>query len=87
MSDRDVILWNTLAQVREPTGEVRYGDRVEVLRIEGTSVQVRTSSGATGWMRDSRQMMDSRSLGQRAPSCSKSLRGSCPSRRAAKQKP
>jgi hypothetical protein len=66
VSDRDVILWNTLAQVREPTGEVRYGDRVEVLRIEGASAQVRTSSGTIGWMRDSRQMMDSDLWGKSA---------------------
>jgi hypothetical protein len=66
VSDRDVILWNTLAQVREPSGEVHYGDRVEVLRLEGTSVQVRTSSGTIGWMRDSRQMMDSDLWGKSA---------------------
>lgn len=59
VSDRDVILWNTLAQVREPVGEVRYGDRVEILRLEGTSSQIRTSAGTIGWMRDSRQIMDS----------------------------
>src|SRR5215469_15292458 len=58
VSDRDVILWNTLAQVREPIAEVHYGDRVEVLRLEGASAQVRTGSGRIGWMRDSRQMMD-----------------------------
>lgn len=59
VSDRDVILWNTLAQVREPVGEVHYGDRVEILRLEGTSSQIRTSAGTIGWMRDSRQIMDS----------------------------
>jgi len=66
VSDRDVILWNTLAQVREPSGEVHYGDRVEVLRIEGPSAQLRTSSGTVGWMRDSRQLMDSELWGQSA---------------------
>src|ERR1700691_5030709 len=59
VADRDVILWNTLAQVREEAGEVHYGDRVEVLRVEGAAVQVRTPTGTIGWMRDSRQMMDS----------------------------
>ena len=59
VADRDVILWNTLAQVHEEAAEVHYGDRLEVLRVEGTSVQVRTASGAVGWMRDSREMMDS----------------------------
>lgn len=58
-ADRTVILWNTLAQVREEVAEVHYGDRVEVLRVAGTAVQVRAPSGAIGWIRDSRQMMDS----------------------------
>ena len=50
VGDRDVILWNTLAQVRESVGEVHYGDRVEVVRVEGTAMQVRTTSGKLGWM-------------------------------------
>jgi hypothetical protein len=58
VGDRGVILWNTLAEVRESVGEMHYGDRVEVLRVEGTAVQVRTASGIVGWMRDSRQLMD-----------------------------
>src|SRR5258708_29087458 len=59
VADRVVILWNTLAQVRESVGEVHYGDRVEVVRVEGSAVQVRTASGAIGWMRDSPEMIDS----------------------------
>jgi hypothetical protein len=66
VADRDVTLWNTLAQVRESVAEVHYGDRVEVVRVEGTSVQVRTPSGTLGWMRDSRQMMDSDLWGKSA---------------------
>jgi hypothetical protein len=66
VGDRDVILWNTLAQVRESVGEVHYGERVEVVRVEGTAVQVRTTSGTIGWMRDSRQMMDSDLWGKSA---------------------
>ena len=58
VADRDVILWNTLAQVQEPVAEAHYGERVEVLRLEGTAAQVRTASGAVGWMRDARQIMD-----------------------------
>ena len=58
VGDRGVILWNTLAEVRESVGEVHYGDRVEVLRVEGIAVQVRTASGTVGWMRDSHQLMD-----------------------------
>lgn len=66
VSDRDVILWNTLAQVREPTGELHYGDRVELLRLEGTTAQVRTGSGAVGWISDARQIMDSELWGKSA---------------------
>jgi hypothetical protein len=66
VADRDVILWNTLAQVREEVAEVHYGDRVEVLRAEGAAVQVRAPSGTVGWIRDSRQMMDSDLWGKSA---------------------
>ena len=66
VGDRDVILWNTLAQVRESVGEVHYGDRVEVVRVEGSAAQVRTPSGTIGWMRDSRQIMDSELWGKSA---------------------
>jgi hypothetical protein len=66
VGDRDVILWNTLAQVRESVGEVRYGDRVEIVRVEGTASQVRTSNGTIGWIRDSRQIMDSDLWGKSA---------------------
>lgn len=66
VADRDVILWNTLAQVRESVAEVHYGDRVEVVRVEGPAVQVRAPSGAIGWIRDSRQMMDSDLWGKSA---------------------
>src|SRR5215831_41836 len=59
IGDRDVTLWNTLAQVRQPAAELHYGDRVEVLRLEGASAQVRTASGISGWMQDARQIMDS----------------------------
>ena len=57
---------NPLAQVRESVGEAHYGDRVEVVRVEGTAVQVRTASGTIGWIRDSRQMMDSDLWGKSA---------------------
>jgi len=66
VGDRAVILWNTLAQVRESVGEVHYGDRVEVVGVEGTAVQVRAPSGTIGWMRDSRQIMDSDLWGKSA---------------------
>jgi len=59
VSDRDVPMWNTLAQVRQHVGDLHYGERVEILRQEGTAAQVRTSSGALGWLLDSRDLMDS----------------------------
>lgn len=66
VGDRDVLLWNTLAQVRESVGDVRYGDRLEILRVDGTSSQVRTAAGTIGWIRDSRQIMDSQLWGKSA---------------------
>ena len=66
VADRSVILWNTLAQVRQPVGELHYGDRLEILREEGPSAQVRASSGTIGWLLDSRQLMDSELWGQSA---------------------
>jgi hypothetical protein len=66
VGDRDVILWDSLAPVRESVGQVHYGDRLEVVRVEGTSVQVRTTLGMIGWIRDSRQMMDSDLWGKSA---------------------
>jgi len=59
VADRNVELWNTLAQVKQPVTELHYGDRVEVLRSEGTSAQVRDASGTIGWVLDSREIMDS----------------------------
>jgi hypothetical protein len=59
VDDPTVTIWNSLAQVRQPTAELHYGDRVEVVREEGASAQVRTAAGALGWLLDARQMMDS----------------------------
>jgi hypothetical protein len=58
IGERSVTLWNSLAQVRQPVGDLHYGDRVEVVREVGSSAQVRTASGELGWLLDSRQMMD-----------------------------
>jgi hypothetical protein len=66
VADRTVTLWNTLAQVRQPVADLHYGDRVEVVREEGTSAQLRTASGTLGWLLDTRQMMDSELWGQSA---------------------
>src|SRR6202171_2896625 len=59
VADRDVPMWNTLAQVRQRVGDPHYGERVEIMRQEGTTAQVRTASGALGWLVDSRDLMDS----------------------------
>ena len=66
VGDRSVTLWNTLAQVRQPVADLQYGDRVEVVREEGTSAQVRTASGALGWLLDTHQLMDSELWAQSA---------------------
>jgi hypothetical protein len=47
--NRQVTLWNTTAQVREPVVTVNYGDRLEVLDQSDDQVKVRTTSGAIGW--------------------------------------
>ena len=66
VGERTATLWNTLAQVREPLGQLHYGDRVEVLREEGTSAEVRTASGEIGWLTDTRQLMDTNFWAQNA---------------------
>src|SRR6202158_4464086 len=58
VADRDVPLWDTLAQVRVRVGDLHYGQRVEIVRQEGTATQVRTGLGALGWVLDTRQLMD-----------------------------
>jgi len=59
IADRSDFLWNTPAQVRQQVAELHYGDRVEIVRQEGTTAQVRTPAGVLGWLLDSRQIMDS----------------------------
>jgi hypothetical protein len=44
--------------VRQPVADLHYGERLEVLHQEGAASQVRVSTGTTGWLLDSRQMMD-----------------------------
>jgi hypothetical protein len=64
VADRDAILWNTLAQVKQPVAELHYGDRVEVVGTEGTAARVRAASGTIGWLLDPRQMMDEQLWGE-----------------------
>ncbi len=62
--DRDITLWSTSAQVREPVGTLDYGDRLEVLERSQDQVQVRTGAGLTGWTTDNELL--SADLWQRA---------------------
>jgi hypothetical protein len=48
--NREVTLWSTSAQVREPVGTLSYGDRLEILERFQDQVQVRTVAGVTGWI-------------------------------------
>ena len=57
VADQSVILWNTLAQVRQRAGEVHWGDQVEILGRSGADTMVRTSGGLEGWM-DGRALID-----------------------------
>jgi len=50
VGDRTATLWSTTAQVRQTVATLRYGDRVAVIRRTGDQAQVRTGSGAQGWV-------------------------------------
>ena len=47
--DRQVTLWSTTAQVREPVATVNFGERLDVLERFSDQVRVRTASGVVGW--------------------------------------
>jgi hypothetical protein len=49
VGSRQVTLYSTTAQVREPVATLSFGERVEVLSHFEDEVQVRTTSGVTGW--------------------------------------
>ena len=49
-ANRQVTVWNTTAQVREPVATVNFGDRLQVLDRFGDEVEVRTVAGVTGWV-------------------------------------
>jgi hypothetical protein len=57
ISERNVTLWRTIAQVREPIGVLHYGDRVDVLARRNDYVKIRTLGGAVGWV-DNRLLME-----------------------------
>lgn len=49
-ANREVILWNTTAVVRQPVTTVNFGERLDVLRRSDEQAEVRTSQGLTGWV-------------------------------------
>lgn len=56
VSDRSLILYSSVAQVRQEVTVLHYGDHVDVLAKRNDSAKVRTQSGVTGWVDGSRLM-------------------------------
>jgi hypothetical protein len=54
---RNVILWNSVAQVRQAVTTVHFGEKVEILGRRNDNARVRAASGATGWL-DVRLLME-----------------------------
>jgi hypothetical protein len=57
VSERSVMMWNSVAQVREQVGMLHYGDRVDVLSRRNDNAKVRTADGQVGWV-DGRLLME-----------------------------
>src|SRR5262249_33842730 len=57
VSEKSVTLWSSMAQVREPIGTLRYGDRVDMQARRNDFVKVKTAAGTVGWV-DGRLLMD-----------------------------
>lgn len=51
--NKQVIIWDTSAEIREPIGTLKYGDRLDVLDHFQQQVKVRTTAGLTGWVAQS----------------------------------
>jgi hypothetical protein len=51
--NKQVILWDSSAEIREPTGTLKYGDRLDVLDHFQQQTKVRTSTGMVGWVSES----------------------------------
>jgi SH3-like domain-containing protein len=64
VSESNVMLWNSVAEVRQQIGLLHYGDRVDVLSRRNENVKVRTADGEVGWV-DGRLVMEP-SLWQRS---------------------
>jgi hypothetical protein len=50
---RQAILWDSSAEIREPIGTLKYGDRVDVLDHFQQQVKVRTTARLIGWVAQS----------------------------------
>ena len=48
VSEKSVTLWSSMAQVREPLGTLRYGDRVDMQAKRNDFVKVKTAAGTVG---------------------------------------
>lgn len=78
--NRQVTLWSTAAQVREPVATLTFGDRVRVLHRFDDDVQIRTQAGTTGWV-NKRELLSSevweggRELAKRAATMPVEARG------------
>lgn len=49
-ANRGVVIWNTIAAVRQPIASIDYGTRLVVLQHFEDQVKVRTPNGTVGWM-------------------------------------
>jgi hypothetical protein len=49
VASRQLTLWSTTAQVREPVATVTFGDRLDVLGHSQDQVRLRTAAGVIGW--------------------------------------
>jgi len=49
-ANRQVIVWNTTAQVREPSATLNFGDSVQILDQFEDQAEVSTAAGVTGWV-------------------------------------
>jgi hypothetical protein len=56
--NRQVTLYSTTAQVREPVATVSFGDRLDVLNRFQDEVEVKTEKGARGWVSE-RELLSS----------------------------
>jgi len=48
--NKQLTVWSTSAQVREPIGTLNFGDRLDVLQRFQEQVKIRTAKGLVGWV-------------------------------------